>query len=164
MPLNARARIDDLLPRCDFRADYQILISAPPPRVYECRLRLDFSELWLTRMLMTLRTGRIVPRQKGRRELRQHLQGSGFVILDEVPNEELVIELRAAFGGRMADAVWICRGQTFQAFPGVAMPRRRGILEFVQRHRRRTERYFRPKPGSNASVRRHCGSSAFTGC
>jgi hypothetical protein len=106
MALNARARIDDLLPRCDFRADYKILISAPPSRVYECLLHLDFSELWLTRMLMTLRTGRIVPRQQGR-ELRQHLQGSGFVILDEVPDEELVIGVAGRFwrpdGGRCRD-------------------------------------------------------------
>jgi hypothetical protein len=96
--------IDQLLPAFDFRAGYEIRINAPRARVYECLLGLDFSELWLTRLLMTLRSGKRTPRNPAQADLRQRFLGTGFVILEEVPNEELVIGVAGQFwrpdGGR----------------------------------------------------------------
>lgn len=93
----ARSRIDAFLPNHDFRASYQIRINAPRSVVYECLLQSDFSELWLTRLLMTLRTGKRMPRHRTPRDLRQRLQGTGFVIVEEVPEDELVIGVAGRF-------------------------------------------------------------------
>lgn len=104
---DATSRIDVHLPKYDFSASYKTLINAPRPIVYECFLHSDFSELWLTRLLMTLRTGRRMPRRRVARDLRQRLQGTGFVILEEVPADEIVIGVAGRFwrldGGRCMD-------------------------------------------------------------
>ncbi|HXN22587.1 MAG TPA: hypothetical protein VOA41_07580 [Candidatus Dormibacteraeota bacterium] len=99
-----RPRIEEFLPNHDSRARYEIRIHAPTPVVYQCLLRSDFSELWLVRLLMTLRSGKRLARNRMPRDLRQRLQGTGFVMLAEVPNEELVIGVAGRFwppdGGR----------------------------------------------------------------
>jgi len=101
-----RSRIDAFLPNYNFRAGYQIRIAAPRSVVYQSLLHSDFNDLWLTRLLMTLRTGRRMPRQRPG-ELRQRLQGTGFVILEEIPDGELVIGIAGRFwrpdGGRCRD-------------------------------------------------------------
>ncbi len=118
----ARSRTDAFLPNCDFRAAYQILINAPRSVVYECLLQSDFSELWLTRLLMTLRTMKRMPRHRTPRDLCQRLQGTGFVILEEVPEDEIVIGVAGRFwrpdGGRCMDLT----GASFVDFtrPGYA--------------------------------------------
>jgi uncharacterized protein YndB with AHSA1/START domain len=103
----ARSRIDTFLPNYDFRAAYPIRINAPRSTVYDCLLHTDFRELWLTRLLMTLRTMKRMPRQRMPGELRQRFQGTGFVILEEVPEDELVIGVAGRFwrpdGGRCMD-------------------------------------------------------------
>jgi hypothetical protein len=103
----ARPRIDEFLPDPDFRAAYQIRIDAPPSVVYESLLHSDFSELWLTRWLMTLRSGRRMPRHRPPDGLRQRLPGTGFLMLDEVPDDEIVIGIAGRFwrpdGGRCMD-------------------------------------------------------------
>lgn len=75
--------------------------------VYERLLHSDFSELWLTHLLLTLRTGKRMPRHRAPGDLRQRLQGTGFVILDEIPYDELVIGVAGQFwrpdGGRCMD-------------------------------------------------------------
>ena len=100
-------RIDEFLPNPDFRAAYQIRINAPRSVVYESLLHSDFSELWLTRFLMTLRTGKRMPRHRIPGDLRQRLPGTGFLILEEVPDDELVIGVAGRFwrpdGGRCLD-------------------------------------------------------------
>ena len=100
-------RIDEFLPNYDFRAAYQIRIHAPRSVVYESLLHTDFSELCLTRLLMTLRTGKLMPRHAVPGDLRQRLQGTGFVMLEEVPDDELVIGVAGRFwrpdGGRCMD-------------------------------------------------------------
>ena len=100
-------RIDQLLPAFDFRAGYEIRINAPRERVYECLLHLDFRDLWLTRVLMTLRSGKRTPRNAVPADLHQRFRGTGFVILEEVPNEELVIGVAGRFwrldGGRFKE-------------------------------------------------------------
>jgi hypothetical protein len=102
-----RSRIDDLPPVCDFRAAYQIRIHASPSVVYQSLLHADFTELAVMRVLMTLRTGKRMPRDRTPRDLRQRLQGTGFVILDEVPEDEIVIGVAGRFwrpdGGRDMD-------------------------------------------------------------
>ena len=109
-PQQPRSRIDDFLPQYDFQEFHQTRINAPPPRVYACLLHSDFSQLWLTRALMTLRTGGRMPRRDRTRlpgDLRQRVQGTGFVILDEIPDDELVIGVAGRFwhpdGGRCMD-------------------------------------------------------------
>ncbi len=103
----APSRIDAYLSDYDFRASYQTRINAPRSVVYRCLLHSDFNELWLTRLLMTLRTGRRMPRQRTPRDLRQRMQGTGFVILEEIPDDELVIGVAGRFwrpdGGRCMD-------------------------------------------------------------
>jgi hypothetical protein len=51
-------RIDEFLPIHDVSASYEIRIYAPPAIVYHCLLRSDFNDLWLVRLLMTIRTGK----------------------------------------------------------------------------------------------------------
>lgn len=101
------SRIDEFLPTHDFSAVYEIGIDAPAPVVYECLLRSDFSEAWLVRLLMTVRSGKRLPRTREPSDLRRRLQGTGFVILDDVPGEELVIGVAGKFwrpdGGRRLD-------------------------------------------------------------
>jgi hypothetical protein len=98
-PPGVRSRIDAFLPYCDFSASYQILINAPRPLVYESLLRSDFGELRLLRLLMTVRTGRRIRRDRSeaRGDLRQRLHGTGFFILDEIPPHELVIGVAGRF-------------------------------------------------------------------
>ena len=102
--VEARSLIDECLPTHDFSAVYEIRIDAPTPVIYESLLNSDFSDLWLVRLLMSIRSGRRLPRNHTTGGLRQRLQGTGFVILAEVPNEEIVIGVGGQFwrpdGGR----------------------------------------------------------------
>ncbi len=103
----SRSRIDEFLPNYDFRAAYKIRIIAQRAVVYERLLHSDFRELWLTRFLMTLRTGKRMPRHRAPGDVPQRLQGTGFVILEQVPDDELVIGVAGRFwhldGGRCMD-------------------------------------------------------------
>jgi hypothetical protein len=105
--LEARTRIDEFLPHRDFRAAYQIRIHALRSRVYECLLQSDFTDLWLTRLLMTLRSGKQMPHHGSSGGLLQCLQGTGFVVLEAVPEDEIVIGIAGRFwrpdGGRCMD-------------------------------------------------------------
>jgi hypothetical protein len=89
--------INEFLADYEFSATYEIRIDAPRSVVYRCLLRSDFNDLLLVRFLMTLRTGKRMPRNSGSRDLRQRLQGTGFLILAEVPDEELVIGVAGRF-------------------------------------------------------------------
>jgi len=101
------ARIDEYLTNPDFSARYEIRINAPAPVVYRCLLRSDFSELWLVRLLMTVRSGKRLPRSPLPCDLRQRLQGTGFVILAAGAGQELVLGVAGRFwrpdGGRCTD-------------------------------------------------------------
>jgi hypothetical protein len=102
-----RSRIDESLPTQDFSAVYEISINAPTSSVYECLLRSDLSEVWLVRLLMSIRRGTWLKRNPGPSDLRQRLQGTGFVILADVPNEEIVVGVAGRFwrpdGGRLME-------------------------------------------------------------
>ena len=105
--LEGRSRIDEFLPDHDFNAAYHVRINAPSSVVYECLLRSDFNDLWLVRLLMSIRSGKWLPRNHKSSDLRQRLQGTGFVILSKAPNEEIVIGVAGRFwrpdGGRCLD-------------------------------------------------------------
>lgn len=102
-----RPRIDEFLPISDVSASYEIRINAPPSVVYQRLLVSNFNEAWVVRLLMTLRSGGRPPRNRAPGDLRQRLQGTGFVILDDIPGEELVIGVAGKFwrpdGGRCLD-------------------------------------------------------------
>jgi len=102
-------RIDESLPIYDVGTSYQIGIHAPPSVIYQCLLRSDFNNLWLVRLLMTIRSGRRFPRTLVPSDLRQRLQGTGFVILSEVPDDEIVMGVAGRFwrpdGGRCLDLI-----------------------------------------------------------
>ena len=97
-------RIDEFLSDHDFSASYETRVNAPGPVVYERLLGLDLSELWLVRLLMTVRSGSRLPHRRVPADLRQRLQGTGFVMLAEDPGEELVVGVAGQFwrpdGGR----------------------------------------------------------------
>ncbi len=95
--LEARTRIDEFLPDYDFRSVYQIRIDTTREVVYDCLLHSDFTDLRLTRLLMTLRSGKRMPRQKRPGGLLQRLDGTGLVVLEEVPDDEIVIGVAGRF-------------------------------------------------------------------
>jgi hypothetical protein len=99
--------MDEFLPTHDFGASYEIRINATRALAYQCLIRSAFNNSWLVRLLMTIRSGRRFPRTLVPGDLRQRFQGTGFVILAEVPNEELVIGVAGRFwrpdGGRCLD-------------------------------------------------------------
>jgi len=106
-PIKSRLLIEEFLPNHDLSAGYRTCINAPPSQVYPHILGLDLSEPWIVRLLMTLRTGKPMRRNRAPSDLRQQLQGTGFVVLGEVPGEELVIGVAGRFwlpdGGRCLD-------------------------------------------------------------
>jgi hypothetical protein len=103
-PGHSHPRIEEFLPDYDFNASYQIRVQAPAGVLYERLLRLDINKLWLIRLLMTVRTGRRLSRKPVPGDLRQRLEGTGFVVLTEIPNQELVMGVAGRFwrpdGGR----------------------------------------------------------------
>jgi len=107
MSARDRTRIDEFLPIYDVSACYEIRIHAPPSIVYQCLLRSDFNDLWLVRLLMTIRTGKRQRQNRVFRDLTERLQGTGFVMLVEVPGDELVLGVAGQFwrpdGGRCLD-------------------------------------------------------------
>jgi len=118
-PLEPHSLIDEFLRDCEFSAAYEIRIDRPPSLVYRSLLRSDFSQPRLVRFLMTLRTGKWRPHNSEPGDLHERLQGTGFVILGEVPDKELVIGVAGQFwrldGGR-------CTDLTPQQFPGFSRP------------------------------------------
>ncbi len=112
-------KIDEFLADYDFGSSYDIQISASPSVVYERLFWLDFNEVWINRLLETIRTGKLVSPSRLATTLSQRLQGTGFVMLAEVPNEELLMGIAGRFwrpdGGR-------CLDLTAPDFVGFARP------------------------------------------
>jgi hypothetical protein len=118
--------IDEILPRYDAVERHQIEILAPAHIIYEAVRELDLSDSRVVRLLFRLREMPGVFRSK-RRDTRRlgltlrDLVASGFIVLGERPNEEIVLGLVGRFwtaGGHIKrmDA------QAFNAFasPGFA--------------------------------------------
>jgi len=106
-PVEHPSLIDEFLPHHDFGARYERRINATPADASQSLLVADFNDAWIVRLLMMLRSGRRIPRNRTPGDLRQRVQGTGFVILAEVPNEEIVIGVAGKFwrpdGGRCLD-------------------------------------------------------------
>jgi hypothetical protein len=96
-PNRDRRLIDQFLPSHDFSACYEIRINATRALVYQCLLLSDFKNSWLVRLLMTIRSGKRSSRTDVPTDLHQRLQGTGFVILAEVPDDEIVIGVAGKF-------------------------------------------------------------------
>ena len=118
-PRDTPSLIEGFLRDYDLSAAYETPISRPPSVVYRSLLRSDFREVWLVRCLMTLRTGKWMRRSLEPRDLHQRLEGSGFFVIAEVPDQELVIGVAGRFwrpdGGR-------CTDLTPAGFPGFSRP------------------------------------------
>ena len=83
--------IDQVLPSYDEREYHQIEIRGDPTRVYQSVRALDFSDSFLIRTLFRLR---------GLPATSTSLDGLlrvGFLLVDEIPNEELVLGLVGKF-------------------------------------------------------------------
>jgi hypothetical protein len=102
-----RSLIDEALPRYQFQVAYQVGVKARPPTVYGCLLHTNFHDLWLVRMLMSVRSGKVLKRSDSQLELHRQLESTGFVVLAEAPNDEIVIGIAGRFwrpdGGRCLD-------------------------------------------------------------
>jgi hypothetical protein len=113
------ARIEEFLPIHDVSARYEKRINAPPSVVYQAVLNADFRDVWLVQLLMTLRTGKRAPPKPMPADFCQRLQGTGFVLLAEVPDEELILGVVGRFwrpdGGRYLQL-------TAEAFPAFCRP------------------------------------------
>jgi hypothetical protein len=156
-----RQRIHEFLPTHDFCAAYEIRIDAPTLVVYQRLLVSDFNEVWIVRVLMTLRSGRRIPRSRVPTDLRKRLRGTGFLILAEVPNEELVIGVAGRFwrpdGGR-------CLDLTADDFAGFSRPGYAKVAwNFKLRADSTESSILSTEKGSSASVRWRCGSFAYIG-
>src|ERR1700675_4056272 len=102
------ARIDEFLAHYDFSAAYEIRIQAPVSLVYQSLLHSNLNHTRLVRILMGLRSGRLIRRKPSPpSDFRRRLEGTGFVILAETLNDEIVIGVAGRFwrpdGGRCMD-------------------------------------------------------------
>jgi hypothetical protein len=149
----SRCLIDEFLPKYDFCTAYEIGINAPAAVVYERLLVSDFYAAWVVRLLMSLRTGKRVSRNRPPRDLRERFTGTGFVILAEVPNEELVVGVAGRFwrpdGGRCLDL----RASNFVGFSGP------GCAKAVMNFRLRAESLHRTGLRTETRIK-CCGWSA----
>jgi hypothetical protein len=92
------ARIDEFLPHYDFSAVHQIRIHVPVSLVYQCVLHFDFNDSRLVRILMSLRSGRLIRRKPWpATDFRRRLECTGFVILVETINDEIVTGVAGRF-------------------------------------------------------------------
>ncbi len=92
-------QIDYYLPEYDFREHHQININASPERVYQIIKRLDIRRVFLIKLLFRLRDfyARKVYGRKLELTLQDLMQESGFILLDEITNQEVVIGLTGRF-------------------------------------------------------------------
>jgi len=93
--------IDELMPRYDVAARYETLVNAEPAHTLSLVQHVDFSRSRIIRVLMAVRTlGRS---RRGRRnpdlneKLTERIRGSGFVLLREIENQEIVIGVVGRF-------------------------------------------------------------------
>lgn len=102
-----RSLIDETLPRHQFSATYRIGVNAAPAVVYRSLLHTNFHDLWLVRLLMSVRSAKVLRRSLSKQDLRRQLEATGFMVLAEVPDEEIVIGIVGRFwrpdGGRRFD-------------------------------------------------------------
>jgi hypothetical protein len=100
-------KIDEFLSDYDFGASYDIHISARRLRLCMTTFMAGLQRSVDKSHLETLRTGKLVSPSRAAASLSQRLQGTGFVMLAEVPSEELLMGIAGRFwrpdGGRCLD-------------------------------------------------------------
>ncbi|MDL1876095.1 hypothetical protein FBQ85_13125 [Cytophagia bacterium CHB2] len=118
--------IDEFLPRYDVHEYHEIDIAAPAERIYAAMRTLDLSRSWLIRMLFGLRglpalfSSPSEPKQRLGLTL-AGLLDSGFILLGETPQQELVLGLVGKFWTASGEIQHI-RTEHFRSFdtPGFA--------------------------------------------
>ncbi|MBZ5646703.1 MAG: hypothetical protein LAN37_05700 [Acidobacteriia bacterium] len=99
-------RIDEQMPEYDVHASHRVRIRASAEETWRALLSSDLAGSLLVRILMSVRSGRLLRRGQ-KRPLQERLAGTGFVELAESPNQEIVIGLAGRFwrpdGGRCFD-------------------------------------------------------------
>jgi hypothetical protein len=111
--------INEFLPGYDFSASYDIRVQALAGLLYERLLGLDFNKIVAGTPPDDRKKRKTTRAQSCAGDLRQRLEGTGFVILTEIPNKELVLGVAGRFwrpdGGR-------CMGLTADDFAGFSRP------------------------------------------
>ena len=99
-------KIDEVMSEFDVRAVYRVHVRASVESTWRALLDSDFSDSFLVRILMSVRSGRMWGRGQ-RRPLRERLPGTGFMELGEIPRKEIIIGVAGRFwrpdGGRCFD-------------------------------------------------------------
>ena len=118
-PADARSLLAKFLPVYDFDAVYETRVNASPAEVYEHLLQVDLGKISVVQWLMTLRTGKRLQPMPASEGLRERMQKAGFILLAQVPADELVFGVAGRFwhldGGR-------CIGLSRQDFVQFAEP------------------------------------------
>ncbi len=99
-------KIDELMPDYDVHTSHRVRIQASAQETWRALLSSDLAGPLLVRVLMSVRSGRIV-RHSGGRSLQESLAGTGFLELASLPPQEIVIGVCGRFwrpdGGRRFD-------------------------------------------------------------
>ncbi len=99
-------KIDEVMPDYDVRTYHRVRIAASAKETWRALLSSDLAESLLVRILMSVRSGRIVRRGRAH-SLQERLAGTGFMELTSLPPEEIVIGVAGRFwrpdGGRRFD-------------------------------------------------------------
>jgi hypothetical protein len=109
--------LDSWMPTYDVAARYAVRVDAPPAQVYATLLATDFSRPWLVRALMGLRLlpalfrspgrtwQRLIRRSPASRTSLTDLGRSDFVLLQELPPQEIVVGITGRFWTLTAEVI-----------------------------------------------------------
>lgn len=118
--------MDEYLPRYDLTEQHELVVQAPPERIYPAVRELDLRGSLITRWLFLLRGLPAVLDARGKRGrgLGLTLEGlleNGFVLLGERPQEELLLGVAGRFWTPSGD-IQRLDAETFRRFnaPGFA--------------------------------------------
>ncbi len=99
-------KLDELMPEFDVSATYRVRVRASAGETWRALLNCDFSDSFLVRILLSVRSARLLRRGK-RRPFRERLSGTGFMELASLPEREIVVGVAGRFwrpdGGRCFD-------------------------------------------------------------
>lgn len=99
-------KIDELMPDYDVHTSHRVRVRASAKETWRALLSADLAESLLVRILMSVRSGRILRRGRGR-SFQERLKGTGFLELASLPPQEIVIGVAGRFwrpdGGRRFD-------------------------------------------------------------
>ncbi len=127
-----RGSLDDLLPHADVRLRHQLVVAAPPDRVWQALKATTLREMPLVWLLFALRSLAARPtRSRGLpsaldEPLFTQMAAAGFALLAEDPGRELVVgRIGQVWKPRGGWTAAVGNGSDFMALTGLAMSRRR---------------------------------------